>query len=804
MKTIINKWYLLLCLALVVGIAACSDEFNEEEFIEKQAQLGEERAQADHQRALEIINIQLQNTLAAIEAQKNADIAVAEREAQLAQQLAELQAMMAEELERLKRSLQDAADSAAAAQYLAAYRAAGLLTQYTAVINVEDSPVAGLEVNLSSQDTTLTTDEAGVVIFQDVVVGTSTLNIKGDAIVDFVAVLRFDRDLSLIQQIRALGTSIPRSASTVWDLFSKVPDAEDVAIIQGEVSIETDLTNEGAEVPQDLVISADLSSLISRQRTTTTASTDNQEVTIVAVSFTEGDLGTATVDSTTGAYSLTVPVADNGSDVTLIIPEIRANQTIAISSRNDEEIDAELASVPAVYSLISGNADVVEGVGGYQWTINEPATPGTGFDMTFTKRGAQLASSQLSSSNLTDAEGQNFDYDNNMRLNYQITSQGSGYTSSPSLQIGDDVIGVGYIQGFLKSLTVVDQGENYGDRQSVTLQLMYEVGSTTQVVGSKVITSTSDGKLPGSISLDEGDFNFTEGNGRQFFDGIDGFEVNIIGIGTGGNLRPNVEMEVFGFEIFSGVADVVDTEFTEAPVMTFTGGGSTDQAVLNVEAYFAYDIEISNNGTGYSLFPNSINIAGRTFNSRRNNSDYLDQRVSYQNTVITDTGETLLRTFLELDGNGGIVRELDNYKIRTVQGNYFVDEPRLKIEDAIVEKWEVDIVIDDAEEGSLKVNVDNNGDGYDVPRSLTLVERIPNVGGTGFELTCRENFEDGEYEFIAVELINEGSGYKSNLNMDRVFPSGQTTIFGLLKGQTIINDIHYGTGVRLEKVGGDQ
>ena len=182
----------------------------------------------------------------------------------------------------------------------------------------------------------------------------------------------------------------------------------------------------------------------------------------------------------------------------------------------------------------------------------------------------------------------------------------------------------------------------------------------------------------------------------------------------------------------------------------------------------------------------------------------MDQQVNFQNTVSTSTGVTSLRTFLELDGNGGIVRQFDNWEIRTVQGNYFVDEPRLKIEDAIVEKWEVDIVIDDAEEGSLKVNVDNNGDGYDVPRSLTLVERIPNVGGTGFELTSRENFVDGEYEFIEIELINEGSGYKSNLNMDRVFPSGQTTIFGLLKGQTIINDIHYGTGVRLEKVGGDQ
>jgi hypothetical protein len=136
-------------------------------------------------------------------------------------------------------------------------------------------------------------------------------------------------------------------------------EGDNMAIVQGRLTIETDVTNREKEaVPAGTMIKAYNYSLV----------TD--------VAFT----GTTDAD---GNYSISVPVQSYGNnDITLVFPEIYTNQTVAIQ---DEETGViEVVERPTLFALDrSSENNAIPSVPSVYVTVEEPAsaTIGSGFSL---------------------------------------------------------------------------------------------------------------------------------------------------------------------------------------------------------------------------------------------------------------------------------------------------------------------------------------------------------------------------------------------------------------------------------------
>tara|TARA_A100000171_G_C2138719_1_gene152706 strand:- start:912 stop:3272 length:2361 start_codon:yes stop_codon:yes gene_type:complete len=785
MKT--NKINLIICLllAMVMGISACSDEFDESEFIKEQADLAESKAAKDHERALAVIQAQLDATLAAITAQANVDT-----------ELAQLQALLNKELEMLRESLSQKEDSLSAANYLAAYRAAGLFTEFTANIVSDDTPLEGVQVSLSSISTPVTTNAAGQAVFKDVVVGVNRMTVASDDYLDMQADLTFNR--LTVRQVGTTTVALPATASITLSLLSEALDADETATINGVVTVETDLTNDAPEFPTDLTISADLTNYVNTNGVI--AGIDGFNNFPNNVAFTEGELGVATVDPATGAYSMLVPVSENGTNIKLIFPEIKANQTIAIAKRNDVDIPAEIASVPAIFSLDNNAASNVESVRGFDIVINDPATPGTGLAFDYTPVPTSINNGFFNSSNLKNSTGQAAFYNNTAIWTYRLTSAGSGYTGSPALMHGTKAIGYGFLKGYVNTLTVTNAGTGYGNAQNVQLQLIANIsGGGTTFLGAKNIQSTATGTLPATITVDDND-GFGKNNAFINSQEITSFEIRVIGGNNDAVVTASLTTSLYGFSI----DDAPEGEFTSAPTFTFTGGGANaTQATLSITAYHKQAITISNAGTGYTIKPDNILIEGdRLANTNGSFTSGVTSNVDiYTNGAFNGNSSLLGST--ELDRNGGIrfINEDNDY----YTSDFYETKPTTVITDTNTDKFDPRFNVDN--DGGLSLDfISSNGDGYDQPRSVSVTPRL-GATGSGAEFRINEFFDasSGEYSYQGFSVVKKGEGYVSNINRSTQAPNinSRYTLFSLKPGQTATRDVVYGTGVRLENVGGD-
>lgn len=791
------SWILGLLFVMALGVASCSDEFNEEEFIEKQADLAESKAAADHQRALEVIQAQLQSTLDAIEAQKNAD-----------DELARLQAMLNQELQMLMQSIRDKNDSTAAANYLAAYRAAGLFTEFTVVVNDRDGePLADAEVRVSSIADAVTTGADGMAVFTDVVVGNNLLTVTSDDVLDFRANVVFNR--LNIERINTTNPVVePTTAMLALNLFAELASSDEVGTISGTVTIETDLTNDTPEFPTGAAVSADLSNYLNSNNVI--AFQDPNLGAVNSMALTEGDLGVGEIDPATGNYELKVPIAGNGSNVNLIFPEITADQTLAISERDGNEIPAEIATVPARFNLNNVIAPDVEPVQGYEVVVNEPATIGSGFELNYTKMPFDIANAANGGffGDLDDAKRSTEFSDEfgrqTARVTLSLESRGSGYESSPTVSVGTDSIGYGWLRMWASALNVVDEGTGYGAEQPVDITLrVYQRGGGQFDQFIKTVTSDADGTLPTDLEFEATD-EFGSENILQAGYAIDSVGIIVSGAGSDAEISPVIVSEMYGVTLDNLNNSDLDESYTEFPNLTITGG--TTNATVSVTTANRYFIDIANVGTGYTIEP-TFTFTGTVDQGGGDISQSTTGNIAYRSRQSPgqDT-ETSFSLFIQIDGEGGLEPQNESFSLQTLPFNYWVGEPVLS-QDLFTQQLEVGVQILDQDEGSLVGNVVTSGANYDENRTVTVTPRIAGIGGAGFEWVFNDNFDAsiGRYDYAFNDnIVSNGSGYKANLNILKEDPVGASTanVF-VRRGETTTVDRYYGTGVRLENVGGD-
>jgi hypothetical protein len=753
---------LLAFFALIFMMVACDDGFNEDEFLEKQAALVESKADKDHARALELIQAQLNATLAAMSAQ-----------AQYDEEMTLLQAMLTEELEKLKESLKSKEDSTSAANMLAAYRSAGLITEYKVVFQSDGEAVAGVKASISTIEGNMVSDALGVVTFVDVVVGPNELVVNSDDYVDFNLLLSFAA--ANVTQVGQVSVVEPKKAFSVLNLYSGNIDSKQTGTIKGKISIDSDLTNDGTELPPMEAVKVAVNFGASFAQDELIVS-DNEVVTL-GMKFTEGALGVATVDPVSGEYTIVVPANADGIEYELSVSEFTTTQKIASAD--------DYVNVQTIFNAGSGADDIpfVQGV-----SVNTdimPAQPGTGAQLSFTKVARFYQGPNTEFLDLAPHSA------NNATL--QLTSRGAGYQASPViLKSGAIEAGWAYMDGFLKEYTVTDQGEDYTTIQVKVFVQGKDLGGNDFDVPFITLNVTPiDGKLPIEFNINGllAGSSITKqkhvGNGK-----IESYTVIVDGDGTGAELEVVLDFKVSGIYLPGAPSFSVST-----PEFTFQSEiEPTTKATLKLTDYmFQYAMEFDNtNASGYEVRPEFAWI----YREDGNKTSLIRYNGGFGFTNVNFNDE------IKLNGNGGLeFRETGTYS--TVE--YFKETPS-----AILEQNESSASTFGFELGEngelMNLFIDDAGKGYSKPFNVIVTPRFNMSPGTGAKVLSNvvKNNVTGEFTLQGLELTSSGSGYLDNLNQSTAnvgFGNGEKVT--VKTGQTVLLNIDYGTGLRTTTVLGD-
>lgn len=172
-----------------------------------------------------------------------------------------------------------------------------LTQKATFTVNVKEQgtnlPIAGVDVTISSSSNVYTSvsDEFGVAYFEDVEQGDVIIALKKEGYFDLT------QETEIFSDGRLVGDDIS------LNMYSE----EMAAVVKGNVKIQTDLTTEAYEHPQEVAVNA----------------------------IYNGDVIASTKTDSDGNYTLTIPTTESGRYVTIQFPELHYDQKIAIREESD-------------------------------------------------------------------------------------------------------------------------------------------------------------------------------------------------------------------------------------------------------------------------------------------------------------------------------------------------------------------------------------------------------------------------------------------------------------------------------------
>jgi len=760
-----NKLKGTICIVLIsvlMGglVASCENGFDENEFLEKQAELAETKAQQDHQRALDLINAQLQSTLTAMEAQANYD-----------QELMNLQAMIAQELENLKASLKVKEDSTSAANMLQAYRNAGLVNEYRVRFENSGEPVQGVSASISGSSGMVVSNESGELVFDDVIVGVNVLNITSDDYLDINLNLLFEP-----RTVIAVGSTavvVPSYSSSVINLIKSGDNLETAALVKGKVSIESDLTNDSPELVQseELEIYVDFNAAVAKEMFVVS----EQSVSTVSFNFAEGNLGRASIDFQAGTYEMYLPV-EGSADYELKVSELTIDQTIASKDG--------YVSVPTVFTAGSFAAEDIPEVKGVSIaTSNEPLEPGAGLAFKYTPVARSLGLMLIPLGNPVEQYNTTF----------WIEDQGDGYRTSPLVHNSENVnVGFGVMEGYIESLKIKNKGQNYSNASlviSVQGTTLNDVPFDVEIIDFEL--DVVNGGIPSTIVVPDNVDGSGAGNKVLINNGkITGFTAAIVGDGAGADLDVVMNLQLFGVVISD------PAKYAEAPEYRLVAQNEVPKRkaslkVSNFKRYFNIEIDNSKISVPYYTTPESLDLRlenGLTTSTIQYNG-LVQQNVEFNQIV-------------RLDGQGGL--KFDNAGVYTTL-QMFVDEPVIIETPRGSQGYEFSWDINDAG-GITNFQIHTQGSGYSEEFSVVVAPRFNTSPGAGGAVSTvlQVNQITGEFTIANFGLTNPGSGYLENLNQaTKDSGYGNGVALNIKPGETKVVDIRLGTGVRLNLVEGD-
>jgi hypothetical protein len=766
MKTIKLNFLLVIMALGVFTFTSCEDEFTEEDFLDKQAEL----AATQHGYDLEKLM---------------------------------LEASLARENDSAQQALQQAIVDYQKAGNEEALAKAGLLLSYTVRIESDGKPVEGATISMSNATTGGRTMDAvsdasgNATITSGVPVGRNVIRFSGTGYYSMRGVVEFDPmgedgDYAVVGNIIY---PIGRNESSTLEVFSS--DAGSVATVKGVVTIETDLTNGAAEIPQGLVISATFD---------VEADAEVSGTPIESLKFESSSIGSAAVDAETGAYTLMLPARLDGINYDLEYSTLTLDQKIAITYRDDDKLAApEYAMVPTRFITDGegGASDVVEVSGA---RIVFPAPPAAGLGL---KASAFTVIPQsMPATSVNFAESDFYETGNYV---YKLGTRGA-VKQIPTMAITGggattNAQATATIKGYTTSVSITAAGTGYGDAQNVTVTVSMADASDAIIdnIFTVTVKSNADGTLPVSainmLTADPSGSGFNSANPFEFDEDMTKLVATIGGTGTGATASVEYTGYLYGFDVTSAGQNL-----TSAPTITFTGGG-TGATVPTVTVPFVYSeyeftLDNSANTVAYSVLPADINfiITDDVENG------LLESSTEDEIYSLVDDDEDYILDYVKVN-NGQVVPEFLGDKFRI----WSFTMPTMVVTPNTVETASAVAIIN--EDGQLEdIMITSYGEGYASPFTAEIVVPIEGAPGTGAAITLTDfyNSSDGSINWDGFWFISApGSGYLQNLNQAFIeegaksFDADYWSVT-LKPGDVIINNVDYGTGERLQNVAGEE
>jgi hypothetical protein len=687
---------------------------------------------------------------------------------------------------------------------IAALNEAGeLVSLQLKVVDTDGIGIAGLDVSMTAAAEggvadiqTIVTDAAGLVFFDRVAIGGNSITISGTAILDVVLTAQFG-PIEKGVHYEIVGTDIIPTPVTENAIVTVLGATTTLATVQGNVNIETDLTNATREVPQNVVLIADFNDYLTSSASfsigTFTATNDNVQ-----------KVGTATVDNATGAYTMSVPA---GVRFDLLIPQIQTTQRLAINGVDNVDLaQPEYRDVLTNFGP-SWGTDGIPTVPGARIVFDAPGDGGEGFTLSLTRKGRSLPAVAYTSP--TPAES-------GTDLIMQFTNYGSGYIASPTVTITDPTGTGAYARAEINvnaiTAATIATGTGYAAAEVVNFDVVLDYYANSDDFTNNVISTTTYDLSELSVIADgtgevtqaildaamaastDNWFDATFNDGNNSIDNLHVAEIRLeANSGTAVATVTAADAEVFILQIVDG-----GTGYT-APSFAFSTGG----AAITVNKFgtpWTYDVDNTGITTPYTLLPSSIS--------------FYYQYVSTGSTFEDNDGVSLNEFFV--DGNGDIqfVNLLDTYET----GFYSAEMPRVEVietESTQASKYinEFSINADGQVSGMSTYSSDledfsnSNGDGYGGVFGATIEPTIAGAPGSGAKVLLADGdfFNSGEYQWYGdYSFTNQGSGYLQNLNVTNSTSSysvgGSYSYVTLDEGELHIVDIRYGTGNKVEDV----
>ncbi|WNB18464.1 carboxypeptidase-like regulatory domain-containing protein [Marivirga arenosa] len=752
-------------LAMTVIISSCADEFTEEDLLQAQYDLQQQQQNAANARQDSIDNAERQNNIDA---------------------------------------LNDAGE---------------LVSLQLTIVDLDGTPVEGADVSLraaaggDADEQTATSAANGTVYFDRVAIGGNTINISGAGITPAT----LQADFGSIQQgvhyeiIDGIVIPTPVTESAVITVISSNAAT---ATVSGTVNIETDVTNTTPEVPQDLTIRANFTNNLSRNASFSLNY-------FFSNSGNEFNVGESAVDNTTGDYELIVPANIN---FTMTVPDLTLDQTIAIDRENGVLLDRpEYRTVEANFGPNSGS-DNIRAINGAIVVFDEPNGGGSGFVIDSWARVPRDFGFTAIGNNTTKTDGGSFVY--------QFTSLGSGYVESPLVTITDPNAGAenlyaeAHLDFAINGLTLSQAGSGFPADTDIDFDFRYDspfydateddvdttenifvAGSILSVRTNAAGAITADSVAAALAQAIEDEDNWFDQDDLNF---INNAAVNLR-LQTGGAVPTANDAILDITSMKSRIrAMAFQGDNLTNPSFTFSGGGATAQAVIDISAFetrwtFALNndnVEPYSSVPGISFDYFNANINPQEFNSTQ--VRVLDLEGNFQTTAS-------IQSRLEVDADGDIVYQ---DAVENNETNFFA----ANMPSAVIVNPQAGV----APTGTVAIN--NNGEvtgvnisnfgtstngsntGYTEKFGAMIMVAAEGAPGSGAEIVLGNGIfnADGTYQWFGGRTITEnGTGYLQDLNQQNA-GNGQQGFFvssgninstrNLNEGQNFVLDINYGTG----------
>lgn len=687
---------------------------------------------------------------------------------------------------------------------LAVLNEAGELLSFSIQVLEDRKPLEGVKVRISNLNSSpsastpleVVTNSDGIALFPKVKHGAFNVALAKENYLSVAALITVDYPIVRDAENNIIPVKISESA-VLSMMTSNSAASSSTAIIKGKVTIESDLTNDRPEVPQNLTLRADLSGV-----GFVGAQSSNTRVEDYFIN--EGNIGVATVNAN-GEYSMIVPATVEGQFISMIYPTIELNQKVAVDHLDGKEITPEYRSVPTEFGRFTAYDEIPVIPGAHVKIVGTPVQPGTGLEFGFTPYPRSLGTwtRQSITSDFTN-EG----------ITYTITSRGSGYQSSPVFEFGsgaNKAIVKTSLRGIVKSINVSNVGAGYP--ANVTVMIAYrENGSLGLTPVTTFDIATVNGSIPSSIALpssgtgfDSSTPFFTDFNSAIPNRGFDVKEFVVIFTGAPTTMAAatvTVDCEIDGAMMANG-----GKGFTSNPgTPTVIGGDGGTGGLLTIKTFTSqWNVNIKNGGSGFSILPRSVSFS---YNNQAGSGTEFSMLDKFNSTnEIT----ALLKTV------GGAVTFVDpTSSYRTVTFSESAPEAVISVSlfEPVKLRASVEAALNSAAYGKVSIDIIQNGQGYAAPFGVLVEPTVTGAPGSGaaFKLGVFNKLPTGEYVWTqSYTIISRGSGYLPNLNRVNEYLisnplsstpqpfSGSTSIL-VKSGSTVINDVKYGTGNRKEKV----